>query len=105
MTRFAVLCAAAALVAATGLAQTKTPVVTDRQANQKVRIREGVKSGELTPKEAAKLRAEQRKIARDKAKAKSDGVVTPKEKAKLRHEQNKASKDIYRQKHDAQTRK
>ena len=92
------------LIAGSVLAQTNTPVADQRQQNQKERIREGVKSGELTRPEAAKLRAEQRAIKAEKRMAKADGVVTPAERAKLHHDQNKASADIYKQKHDAQKR-
>jgi hypothetical protein len=86
-------------------AQTATPRVTKRQVQQQARIKEGVKTGELTPKETRKLERQQAKIAIDKAKAKSDGVVTPAERRKLTREQNRASKRIYREKHDAQVRK
>ena len=54
------------LVAGSAFAQPATPVVTERQQNQKARIAEGVKSGELTRREAAKLRAEQRAIRAEK---------------------------------------
>ena len=80
-----------------------TPVVTRRQVRQQARIKQGVKSGELTKKEAAQLEHEQGKIRRTKRRAKADGVVTRKERAHLQHEQNKASRDIYRKKHNAQT--
>lgn len=80
----------------------ETPAIDKREQNQKARIQQGVKSGELTKKEARRLAAEQRKIKHDEKKAKADGVVTKKEKAKIRQEQKRASKDIYRQKHDAQ---
>ena len=96
--------AASLLIAGSVLAQTSTPVVTQRQENQKERINEGVKSGELTKGEAARLRAEQRAIRAEKRMAKADGRVTRAERARLRHYQNKASADIYKQKHDAQTR-
>jgi len=84
---------------------TETPVIDKREQNQKARIKQGVKSGELTKKETRRLAAEQKKIKHDEKKAKADGVVTPQEKAKIRKEQKRASKDIYRQKHDAQKRK
>jgi hypothetical protein len=80
---------------------TKTPVITKRQVNQRARIRQGVKSGELTKGETAKLRQEQRDIRADKKMAKSDGKVTPAERRHITKEQNKASKDIYRLKHNA----
>jgi hypothetical protein len=92
------------LVTGSVVAQSATPVITERQENQKARIAEGVSSGQLTPREAAKLRAEQRAIRAEKRMAKADGVVTPAERAKLRHDQNRASRDIHRQKHDAQKR-
>lgn len=96
---------ASLLVAGSVLAQTNTPAVDTRQDNQKARIREGVRSGELTRPEAAKLRAEQRAIKAEKKIAKSDGVVTAAERRKLRRDQNRASAHIARQKHDAQYRK
>ena len=85
-------------------AGTKTPVVNQRQKNQHARIRQGVKSGELTKGEARKLRGEEKSIQAEKQMAKADGKVTPAERAKLRHDQNKASRDIYRLKHNARTK-
>ena len=93
------------LVAGSALAQNNTPVADQRQQNQKARINEGVKSGELTKKEATKLHAEQRAIKTEERMAKADGKVTPAERAKLQRDQNRASADIYRQKHDAQKKK
>ncbi len=82
----------------------KTPVIDKRERNQKARIKEGVKSGELTKRETALLAAEQRKIKKDEAKAKADGTVTPEERQKLRREEKRASKDIYKQKHNKEKR-
>jgi len=104
-----ILCAIVFTCAATVFAQDqnppqtpkdKTPVVRERQANQKARIRQGVKSGELTKGEARKLHQEQKTIQAEKQMAKTDGKVTPEERAKLRKDQNKASRDIYRLKHN-----
>ena len=85
--------------------QTKTPVVNEREKHQQQRIKEGVKSGELTGKEAKKLEKQQAKIHAEEAVAKSDGKVTKGERAKIHHDQNKASKHIYKEKHDKQDRK
>ena len=82
-----------------------TPKVTQRQKNQQARIKEGIKSGELTRPEAAKLEGEQAKVQAEKRMAKADGKVTPAERAKLRHDQNKASRHIYKEKHDREERK
>jgi hypothetical protein len=105
MKKAMILVAVLALGIASVAAQTATPRVTKRQVHQQERIKQGAKSGELTPRETRRLEREQGKIAVDKAKAKSDGVVTPAERAKLTREQNRANRHIYRQKHDAQTRK
>ena len=83
----------------------KTPVVDNREKRQQKRIKQGVKSGELTRKEAVKLEAGQAKTHAMEAKAKSDGKVTVKERAKLQRRENKTSRRIYKQKHDNQTRK
>src|SRR5260221_6227142 len=98
-TLVAALLAGAALPAG---AQTSTPLVDQRQANQEARIQQGVQSGQLTPKETAKLEKGQAKVAAKKDKAKADGVVTPKERKKLAKAQDKQGKKIYKQKHDAQ---
>src|SRR5258706_12778852 len=84
-------------------AQTGTPLVDKRQANQEARIQQGVQSGQLTPKETAKLERGQAKVQTMENKAKADGKVTPKERKKLAKAQNKQSKKIAREKHDKQT--
>ena len=81
-----------------------TPVVDQRQQNQRDRIQQGVVSGELTSNEAADARQDQRKVRRSERRAKADGVVTPTERARLQHKQNKASRKLRRDKHDAQDR-
>ena len=100
-----VLVGAAIVCASLGsvYAQTRTPVVDQREKNQHARIKHGIKSGELTKGEAIRLGAEQSKIKMDEARAKSDGVVTARERAKLKREQNRASRHIYRKKHNERT--
>jgi hypothetical protein len=93
----------AAIAAGPAAAQTNTPRVDQRQANQETRIEKGVQSGQLTSKEAAKLEKGQAKVQKAEDKAKADGVVTPKEKAKLAKKQNQQSRKIYKEKHDKQT--
>lgn len=65
-----------------------------RQHRQRSRIRDGVKSGELTHQEAGKLRSEQRKIRRMEKRIESDGTVTTREKIRLENRQDKASGNI-----------
>ena len=86
----------------TSSAQTATPHVRHRQMNQQDRIGNGIRNGELTPREAAHLENREAKIQHDKRLAKADGRVTRCERKKLAHEQNRTSRAIYRQKHDAQ---
>ena len=74
-----------------------------RDANQQQRIEQGLQSGQLTTREAAKLEKEETKVERDQARAMRDGNLSPAEKARLQREQNQVSRDIYREKHDAQT--
>jgi hypothetical protein len=81
---------------------TATPRIDRREARQEQRIANGVASGELTGKEAARLERREGKIRSDEAAAKADGVVTPAERKHLRREENGASHAIHRQKHDGQ---
>lgn len=74
-----------------------------RDVNQQQRIEQGLQSGQLDTREAAKLEREQARVERDQSRAMKDGVLTPAEKARLAREQNRVSRDIYREKHDAQT--
>ncbi len=79
--------------------------INQRPKNQQQRIRQGVRSGELTRREARRLEREQSRIQHDKRVAKSDGEMTTRERTRIQREQNRASRDIYRQKHDSQVRR
>ncbi len=83
-------------------ATSATPGIDKRQANQQKRIDQGVKSGELTGREAARLEKGQAKVQRMEDKTKADGVVTAKERKQITHEQDKQSRRIAREKHDRQ---
>jgi len=87
-----------------GYTQTVTPVANARQITQHKRIADGRKSGELTNKETAALKAQQRHIRRTKRRAKADGDISPRERARIHRKQNRANRHIRRQKHDAQTK-
>ncbi len=87
-------------------------VVHRRQKRQHARIQQGIRSGEVTPEEAAKLKAEQQKVQADRERRSSrrcrrtarrpSPTVTGKERRTIRHEQNQASRDILRKKHNRQ---
>jgi uncharacterized membrane protein YebE (DUF533 family) len=99
-----IIAAMLTVAALPALAQTGTPVLDQRQANQEARIQQGVASGQLTAKEAARLEKGQQRVENLEAKAKADGVVTKKERAQIAHAQNVQSRHIAREKHDRQHR-
>ena len=79
--------------------------VASRQKAQNARINEGVRSGELTKKEAAKLKRKEAALHREIRQDRKDGPgLTPAERAKIDHKQDKLSREIAKDKHDAQKR-
>jgi hypothetical protein len=82
----------------------ETPRVDQRQKNQRHRVQKGVASGELTPREAADARHDQRRIKRSERRTKADGVVTAGDRVRLEHKQDRASRQLRRNQHDAQDR-
>lgn len=77
--------------------------VNSRQDNQRGRIVNGVKSGELTAREAGRLAREQVQIQRleNRFRQSGDGLSN-RERVRLQREMNQANRHIYRQKHDRQ---
>jgi len=77
--------------------------VGDRRENQQDRIAQGVKSGQLTPGETAKLENQQQGINREDAgmRQANGGKLTNADKKALNQQQNQASKNIYNKKHNA----
>lgn len=78
--------------------------IDQRQYRQQQRIQQGVRSGQLTRWEAARLQAEQARIRRMEAAAKRDGHVDRYEAARIRAAQNAAGRHIAQEKHDGQRR-
>jgi hypothetical protein len=78
--------------------------VNKRQQQQAERIKKGVRSGELTRKEARGIANERRDIKDVEREYRSDGTLTKRERADLDQRLDDASVDIARQKHDAQDR-
>jgi hypothetical protein len=91
--------------AAKNAVRPKTPVIDQREHNQQERIRQGIKSGELTRRETIRLEQQEAKIRVNEKFAKADGKVTPAERARLEKELNRTSENIYDQKHDKQESK
>lgn len=99
----ALVTALALTMAGLAMAQTATPNLDKREANQQQRIDQGVASGQLNAKETNRLQQREAKLAADEAAAKADGTVTRAERRKLQREASRDSKAIRKQKHDAQT--
>jgi hypothetical protein len=79
--------------------------VGERRENQQDRIAQGIKSGQLTAGETAKLENQQKGINQQVAadRAANGGKLTQAEKKQVNQEQNAASKSIYNKKHNAKT--
>ncbi len=95
----------AVIIPVAGLAQGRRNGVNERQRNQQQRIRQGVRSGELTGVEAARLQRREAQIRLNEARARqSGGEFKPQERARIQRQLDHAGQNIYRQKHDAQDR-
>jgi hypothetical protein len=79
--------------------------VGQRRENQQDRIAQGVKSGQLTAGETAKLERQQKSINRQVAsdRAANGGKLTNSEKRQVNSRQNRASGNIYNKKHNERT--
>jgi hypothetical protein len=87
-----------------GNAQDRTPYLNRRQANQQRRIRQGIKSGQLTRREASRLEAREGRLEARKLEDKAKGPLTRKERAQLNRVANRDSRAIYRLKHNGKVR-
>jgi hypothetical protein len=79
--------------------------VGQRRENQQDRIAQGVKSGQLTPGETAKLENQQQGINKEVAgmRQANGGKLTGADKKAVNQQQNQASKNIYAKKHNSKT--
>ncbi len=75
------------------------------QAQQRRSIARGVRSGELTSREARRLRGEQRAIRRQERAYLADGHLSRGERRHLYRDLRSANRRIYNQTHDAQKRR
>ena len=98
----AIAIAVSALFAVPALAQTTSSEV-QRDVNQQQRIENGLQSGQLSTREAAKLEKGEANIEKMESKAEADGKLTHAEKQRIQRAQNKESQEIYRDTHNAQT--
>jgi hypothetical protein len=79
--------------------------VNERQGNQQARIAQGVRSGQLTPRETGHLEGKEAAIHQEvrQDRAANGGHLTGHERAQVNHQQNQVSREIDRDKHNART--
>ena len=102
-TTSAITLAIGVLFSATAFAQSAGSEV-QRDINQQKRIEQGLQSGQLTTREAAKLERGQARVNHMEARAGADGHVGPNEEARIQRAENRQSRRIHREKTDGQTR-
>lgn len=73
-----------------------------RDVNQQQRIEQGLKSGQLNTREAARLEGEETHVEKMEANALKDGHMSKQEKVRINRAENRVSGDISREKHDGQ---
>lgn len=74
-----------------------------RNANQQARVEQGVKSGQLTNKEAGSLERGQAHVNNAEARAGANGHVSANEQKNVQARENNQSKRVYNKKHNATT--
>ena len=77
-----------------------TPRIDHRRIEQRERIRQGVRSGQLTRHETRHLRVNARHIHRVERRAKADGQLSRRERVHINRMQDRESRRIFRFKHN-----
>ncbi len=93
---------AAGLFAAGGASAQSMWSIDQRQDAQQNRIEQGIRSGQITRSEAARLEQGERAIDRAQTRARADGVVTSQERARLDRMVDREGRSIAREGHDRQ---
>lgn len=76
------------------------PTPQAREYHQDLRIRDGLRRGTLTPREAARLEAQQREVDRAIRRARADGFVSPRERAHIDALQDHIARNITHESRD-----
>lgn len=82
---------------------TYDPRIQAREQRQQQRIQQGIQSGQLTPREAYRLEAQQSRIQATENRMKADGNLSRGERVRLTRMQNRANRNIYWKKHNNRT--
>jgi hypothetical protein len=71
-----------------------------REGRQYARIHQGVRGGQLTPREVQRLRMSERHIRRTERRSWRDGRLSVPERRRLNRELNRSSRQIHRLRHN-----
>ncbi|MBS0516874.1 MAG: hypothetical protein JSS16_15555 [Proteobacteria bacterium] len=91
----------AALLLSFGAHAQNAGTETARDTDQQKRIEQGLKSGQLSTREAASLENQERRVDATEARDMRNGKLSAGEKAQIQREQNHVSADIYKDNHNA----
>ena len=93
------------VLGSSAVSMAQTGGINRRERRQSLRIRQGIRSDELTRREAARLAAEQSRIRAYERRSRIDGAgLSRRERARLDSMLDRSSRRIYRQKHDRHDR-
>ena len=100
MKKYILLAVFLVAVVASSQAQTEKRSLRDERR----RIAQGIRSGQITKAEALVLRKQAKDVRRTKAIAVADGVVTPQERGAISRQDRQLDRTIRRTKHNKRTR-
>src|ERR1700753_2210878 len=99
---YAVLTAGSMLVGGGAYAQSMS-TINQEQWGQQQQINHGVRDGQLTPGETARLEQGERDINRAQARAEANGNVSPQERQHIDNMVNRENRDIRQDEHNDRT--
>jgi len=99
LNRKLIVTAALATLSFGAMAQSTADFI-DRNGDQQRRIEQGLRTGDLTVEEAARLERQEAGVSRMQARALSDGTLTNAERARIDSAQDRGSQNIARERHD-----
>ena len=102
-TRLTLLAGAFALALSTAVVA--APNVRERLEHMETRIERGIRSGDLTRREAERLREELREIKRRESRMREDGRLSERERARLHEDIDRLDRQITRERRDDQKRR
>ena len=102
----AILAAPALMVAQSTTPMQRDPTINQRKIYQQDRIANGVRDGQLTAGETARLEHQEAGINREERgmRAQDNGHLTKQDRQTIHHQQNQESRRIYRDKHNSKVR-